>query len=150
MYLPPVVDRDEQRPQCPFPARLEPRSQPILRRKGGVPPGAFVLIQLPTGQDIDVGKRDFTLVADASSDDPAAIEPILRQLTSGEIVATKDGFHVEATMEGESARELNRSLLSALRRAERRTRLRSAWTGEGVTERFFDYVSKGSRAAPLV
>jgi hypothetical protein len=109
-----------------------------------------VLIQLPTGQDIDVGKRDFNLVADVSSDDPVAIEPILRQLISGGIVATKGGFHVEATMEGESARELNRSLLSALRRAERRTRLRSTWTGEGVTERFFDYVSKGSGAVPLV
>lgn len=113
-------------------------------------PAGFVPIWSLTGQDTDMGKRDFTLVADVSSDDPAAIEPILRQLANAEIITTEEGFHVEATMVGESARELNRTLLSALRRAERRTVLRAAWTGGGVTERFFDYVPKGSRAAPLV
>jgi hypothetical protein len=46
-------------------------------------------------------------------------------------------------MVGASAKELNRSLLSALRRAEKRTRLRSEWTSkDGVTERYFDYVLK--------
>jgi hypothetical protein len=34
-------------------------------------------------------------------------------------------------------------LLSALRRVERRTRLRAEWTGNGETQRFFDYVPKG-------
>lgn len=52
-----------------------------------------------------------------------------------------------ATLSGESARDLNRSLLSHLRRVERRARLRSAWTLDGVTERFFDYVPNGSRPA---
>jgi hypothetical protein len=89
----------------------------------------------------------FTLVAEISSADPAAIEHVLRELIAGEITMTSDGFHVEASMSGGSARELNRSLLSALRRGERRTRLRSAWTAGGVTERFFDYVAKGSRPA---
>jgi hypothetical protein len=51
-----------------------------------------------------------------------------------------------ATLAGASAQDLNRSLLSALRRVERRTRLRAAWTADGVTERFFDYVSKGRRS----
>jgi len=46
-------------------------------------------------------------------------------------------------MAGESARELNRTLLSALRKVERRTRLRSEWTSLNVSERFFDYVPKG-------
>ncbi len=91
--------------------------------------------------------RSFDLVADVSSADPAAIEPMLRRLVDGEITPTPDGFHVVATHSGESAKELNRSLLSALRRVERRTRLRAAWTAGGVTERFFDYVSKGSRPA---
>jgi hypothetical protein len=45
-------------------------------------------------------------------------------------------------MEGESARELNRSLLSALRKVEKRTRLRAEWTSGETTERFLDYVSK--------
>ena len=66
-----------------------------------------------------------------------------------EISTTTDGFHIEATVTGEDARELNRSLLSALRRAERRTRLRSEWTAGGTTHRFFDYASKGSRPSTL-
>jgi len=90
---------------------------------------------------------DFLLVADVSSDDPAAIEPALRQLAGATVTEITSGFRVEATMTGPSARDLNRSLLSALRRAERRTRLRAEWTGGGLTERFFDYVPKGSRPA---
>jgi predicted nucleotidyltransferase component of viral defense system len=34
-----------------------------------------------------------------------------------------------------------------LDRVERRTRLRSEWTVNGVTDRFFDYVPKGTRPA---
>jgi hypothetical protein len=46
-------------------------------------------------------------------------------------------------MEGASARELNRTLLSALRKVERRTTLRAEWTSDdGTSERFFDYVLK--------
>lgn len=89
----------------------------------------------------------FALVADVSSADPAAIEPLRHALVGGEFTVTADGFRVAATLSGESAQDLNRSLLSALRRIDRRTRLRSAWTLDGITERFFDYVSKGSRPA---
>ena len=46
-------------------------------------------------------------------------------------------------MEGDDVKELNRSLLSALRRAEKKTRLRAEWTTEdGTSYRFFDYVLK--------
>ncbi len=46
-------------------------------------------------------------------------------------------------MEGESAKDLNRDLLSALRRVEKKTRLRSEWTAQdGTVYRFFDYVLK--------
>jgi hypothetical protein len=55
------------------------------------------------------------------------------------------GFHVDTWMEAEDIREVNRQLLSALRRVERRTRLRAEWTAGGVTYRFFDYVLKGTR-----
>jgi hypothetical protein len=96
-----------------------------------------------------VSVHGFDLVADVRSADPAAIEAVLRRLVGGEVTATVDGFHLVATLSGESARDLNRSLLSALRRVERRTRLRAAWTAGGVTERFFDYVSKGTRSAPV-
>jgi hypothetical protein len=90
----------------------------------------------------------FELVADVSSDNPAALEPLLRELVGGEITATADGFHVVAVLTGASPRELNRALLSALRRVERRTRLRAAWTAGGVTEHFFDYALKTVRSTP--
>ena len=55
-------------------------------------------------------------------------------------------------MEGSSARDLNRGILSALRKVERRTRLRAEWTDEdGQVYRFFDYVLKstGRKSAAL-
>lgn len=61
----------------------------------------------------------------------------------GSIREDGDGLLVEADADGDSAKELNRSLLSALRRVEKRTRLRAEWTSEdGTTERYFDYVRK--------
>ena len=47
-------------------------------------------------------------------------------------------------MEGSSAKELNHSLLSALRKAEKKATLRAEWrTPDGnTTQRFFGYVLK--------
>jgi len=54
-----------------------------------------------------------------------------------------DEFIVAAEMEGASARELNRTFLSALKKVEKRTTLYAEWTSDdGTTERFFDYVLK--------
>jgi hypothetical protein len=89
----------------------------------------------------------FRLVADVSSDDPERIRPVIGRLLPTGVTATADGFHVEIELTGESARELNRDLLSALRREERRTRLRATWTADGTSERFFDYVAKGTHPA---
>jgi hypothetical protein len=89
----------------------------------------------------------FDLVADISSDQPESIRPVIAHLFPSGVTESRDGFHIEATLSGESARELNRAVLSTLRREERRTRLRAAWTVDGITERFFDYVSKGTRPA---
>jgi hypothetical protein len=94
-----------------------------------------------------MAESEFHLVADVSSDDLPAIEPVLRQFVSRGITTTPGGFHIDTTVTGSSARDLNRSLLSALRRAERRTRLRAEWTGGGITERYFDYALKGTRPA---
>lgn len=83
-----------------------------------------------------------------STESPAAIRPILdRWVGNGSVTpgSSPGEFRVEARKEGPSARDLNRSLLSELRRAEKRTRLRAEWSCEGVTERFFDYVPKGTR-----
>jgi len=87
-------------------------------------------------------EQPFELVADVSSDDPKAVEPVLRAIAGLKVTPLVDGFHIEGAIVGESARDLNRALLSALRKAERRTRIRSRWTLADATFRFFDYVSK--------
>ena len=90
--------------------------------------------------------KKYSLVADISTGDPKGIEPVLAGLAGVKSISeTEGGFRVKATLEGESARELNRSLLSALRRVEKKTTLRAEWTHDGTTERFFDYVPKGIR-----
>ncbi len=89
-------------------------------------------------------KRKFSLVARVSTENPQAIRRVLQDLVpEGSITATGEGFLVKAELRGTSARELNRAFLSALRRAERRTRLRAEWTAGNAVERFFDYVPKG-------
>jgi hypothetical protein len=88
-------------------------------------------------------EQRFELAADVSSDDPKAIEPVLRAIAGLRLTPLADGFHIEGAMVGRSARDLNRALLSALRRVERRTRIRSRWTRDDATFRFFDYVPKG-------
>jgi hypothetical protein len=75
----------------------------------------------------------FQLVADVSSDDPAAIEPLLRRLVQGQITVTAGGFPVEADMIGASAPDLNHWLRSALRRVERWTRLQAEWSARPVS-----------------
>lgn len=87
-------------------------------------------------------EQRFELTADVSSDDPRAIEPVLRAVEGLSVTPVAGGFHVEGSMTGQSARDLNRVLLSALRRAERRTRIRSRWVLGDATFRFFDYVPK--------
>jgi hypothetical protein len=91
----------------------------------------------------------FSLTGEVSSDDLAVIRPVLTQMLGPAAASeTSGGLHVEGVMDGEDAREVNRRLLSALRRAEKRTRLRAEWSGGGHIHRFFDYVPKSTRAAP--
>ena len=90
----------------------------------------------------------FSLRARVSTENPAAIQPVLTRLfPHGTVTRSEDGreFVVDGALDGPSARDLNRSLLSELRRAEKRTRLRSEWTGPEAIERFFDYVPKGTQ-----
>jgi hypothetical protein len=90
--------------------------------------------------------KTFTLTAIVSSDNPEAIKKTLKKfIPDGSIKKAEKGFFIEATIRGESARDLNRALLSALRQADRKTRLRAEWTSGGIAEQFFDYVPKGSR-----
>jgi len=89
----------------------------------------------------------YRLNADVSSENLSAIEPVLTRLTAGQVTETPNGLHVDGAMEGTDARDVNRRLLSALRRIEKRTRLRAEWTAGGTTYRFFDYASKSERPA---
>jgi hypothetical protein len=94
--------------------------------------------------------KRYSLQARVSTDDSAAVRPVLARLISrGSVTAgdKKGEFRVQAEMDGASARDLNRFLLSELRRAEKKTRLRAEWTADGITERFFDYVPKGTQKA---
>jgi hypothetical protein len=91
-----------------------------------------------------MASKHFRVVARVSSSNPRAIQPVLEQaITKGSVKEAKGEYSVEAEMEGESPKDLNRSLLTALRRAEKRTRLRAEWTSDdGTTQKFFDYVLK--------
>ena len=91
-----------------------------------------------------MARKRFALAARVSSSNPQAIRPALKKLIrEGSVKREGDEFIVHAEMEGADAKELNRSLLSALRRVEKKTRLRAEWTsGDGTTQRFFDYVLK--------
>jgi hypothetical protein len=83
------------------------------------------------------------LKAQVSRSDAQTIRHALDQLAAkGFVKKDGDEFVVEAEMEGASAKELNRTLLSALRKVEKRTTLRAEWTSGDTTERYFDYVSK--------
>ena len=62
---------------------------------------------------------------------------------NGSVRKESDEFVVEAQMQGASAKELNRTLLSALRKVNKKTTLRAEWSSnDGTTERYFDYVLK--------
>ena len=86
----------------------------------------------------------FRVSARVSSDNLAAAKAVLDGLLpQGALSETEGELLVEAELTGASAKDLNRALLSALRRAEKRTRLRAQWTSpEGTTEHYFDYVLK--------
>ena len=92
-------------------------------------------------------ERKIRLIASVSSANPSAVRPVLERIVgvNGSIRSTDDGFDVTAEFKGENAKDLNRTLLSELRRAEKKTRLRAEWTADGTTEKYFDYVLKQTR-----
>jgi hypothetical protein len=96
-----------------------------------------------------MAEKKFSLVGKISTDNPISINTVLKKaIPQGTIEQTaSDEFLVKAEFTGENARDLNRSLLSELRRVEKKTRLRAEWTSGGVTEKFFDYVPKSKTKA---
>lgn len=90
-------------------------------------------------------ERKFALVAGIRTTDRVGIQVGLAEiLPHGIITPMDEGFRVETVVEGTSARDLNRTLLSALRRIDRRATIHAAWTIDGITERFFDYTTRGT------
>lgn len=91
--------------------------------------------------------KKYTLKCQVSSNNPEAVKPVLEKTIgkNGSVKPVADGFEVIAELTGESARDLNRSLLSEMRRAEKKTRLRAEWTCEGTSEKFFDYGLKSTK-----
>ena len=88
----------------------------------------------------------FSVSGQVTSDNLTAVRPVLHQVLQGAtVISSQDGLHVEGFMDGTDAADVNRRLLSALRRAEKKTRLRVEWTGESHIHRFFDYVPKSTR-----
>jgi hypothetical protein len=92
-------------------------------------------------------KTTFELSATVSTENSAAVRRALDLFIgkNGKLEALPDGFRIQAKIQGESARDLNRVLLSELRKAEKRTRLRSEWNDGKIVQKFFDYVPKGVR-----
>ena len=92
-------------------------------------------------------EKRFKLSARISSDNPSAIKPVLERIIGdkGTIKPWSEGFEVNAELDGESARDLNRMLLSEMRKVEKKTRIRAEWILGNTTERFFDYVPKATR-----
>ena len=96
-----------------------------------------------------MASKHFRVVARVNSSNPKAVLAVLEQvIKKASVKEAKGEYTFEADMEGETAKDLNRTLLSALRRAEKRTRLHSEWTADdGTTQRFFDYVLKKTSKA---
>ena len=94
-----------------------------------------------------MAEKKIKLSARVSSANPSAIKVVLERIigNSGSIKPTADGFEVAAEFKGESARYLNRMVLSELRRVEKKTRMRSEWTCVDKTEKFFDYALKQTK-----
>ena len=94
-------------------------------------------------------QKRFRLSAWVSSNNPSVIKATIKAFvgSNGTIKPTEDGFEINAELEGDSAKDLNRKLLSEMRRMEKRTRLRAEWTCGNTIEKFFDYVPKGIHKA---
>lgn len=89
----------------------------------------------------------FVLVARVSPSDRDAIRPVPAGAMPGRII-TKGWFLLEGETEGDGAKEQNRPLLSSLRWAAKRTKLRAEGSSnDGTTQRFSDCVLKKTAVA---
>jgi hypothetical protein len=96
-----------------------------------------------------VPEKKFKVSASINSANSSAVKPVLERIIGnrGSINPADGRFEVLAEFKGESARDLNRSLLSELRRVEKKTSIRSEWTSDETIEKFFDYALKATKKA---
>jgi hypothetical protein len=106
----------------------------------GYPNGRFARFSDPEGNPIQGADEPLRRPGD-----PAGSRPTRRERRGQE---RGGGFLIEAEMEGASAKELNRTLLSALRKVEKRTTLRAEWTSGDTTERYDIYLT-ASELSPI-
>jgi len=96
-----------------------------------------------------MAQKSFKLSATVSSANPLAVKTVLERIigNDGSIKQAGNGFEVSAEFKGENARDLNRMILSEMRRVEKKTSIHSQWTSEGIAEKFFDYALKQTKKA---
>lgn len=89
-------------------------------------------------------EESLNVEAKISSDSTDLIEPLLQKVAP-DCTITRIGsdLHLKGTIKGNDPKEENRSILSRLRKVEKKTRIRAKYrTGDGTTYSFFDYVLK--------
>ena len=108
------------------------------------------------GQEEPLDKGDvadqmkFKLKARVIRSDARTIRRALDQLAAKcSVKKEAEDFIVEGKVEGPAARDLNRALLYALKKVEKKAKLRAEWTSsDHTTERYFDYVLKQTIKKP--
>jgi hypothetical protein len=82
----------------------------------------------------------FKLKARINHRDDRTVRHALAQLAAnGDVKKVGGEFVVYAEIEGSSAEELNKTMLSALKSVRKRTKLRAEWTSDGgITQTYFD------------
>ena len=108
-------------------------------------PAMLTLEHGATTEETMMPRKTFKLSATVSSENLDGLRaPIVRFLGPNAKIERMDGgFKIDAVIAGESAKELDRQLLSEVRWVSRKTRVWAEWTSGGETEMFFDYVPNG-------
>jgi hypothetical protein len=87
--------------------------------------------------------RSFRLTATVITEAPEPVRSRVENVLGpkARVLRTADGLRVEVgAVVAVDPREINRRLLSEMRRVDEGAKLRSEWTAGDVTERFRDYV----------
>ena len=123
---------------------IEMETHPVIEDAEAAAAAKKVPRQIARADRCETGPMTFKLHARVNRADGETIRQALAELGArAAVTQQEDEFTLDAIVEGEAAKDLNRRLLSALRKVHKRTTLRAQWTSNGnVTESYFDYVLK--------